>query len=113
MKRNIPYSAKKVKLRAKKQFYLGMIRKREERRIDEYALKKKQEIAKIEIKELSREEIQILYEEAVNEWNEHKNNIAKNREDKLLDSYSKKIIGDSEEKRKRRRKVIKTIKKPA
>ena len=35
IRRNIPYSTEKVKLRAKKQFYLGMLRKREGQRIDE------------------------------------------------------------------------------
>ena len=68
-------------------------------------------MAKIETKEWSREEIQIFYDEAVNEWNEHKNNIVKNKEEELLDSYPEEIIGDSDEKRKRRRKAIKTIKK--
>ena len=51
IRRNVPYSAKKIKLRAKKQFYLGMLRKREGRRIDKYALKKKQEMVEIEVKE--------------------------------------------------------------
>ena len=38
MKRNVPFSARKVKLRAQKQFYIAMIRKRNGRRIDEQAL---------------------------------------------------------------------------
>ena len=49
-------------------------------------------MTEIEVKEWSRE----------NEWNEYKNNIIKNKEEKLLDSYHKEIIGDSEEKKEKK-----------
>ena len=51
MKRNVPFSATKIKLRATKQFYITMIRKRMGRRIDEQALQWKRKTAGIDLKE--------------------------------------------------------------
>ena len=41
IRKNIPYSIKKVTLRAAKQFYKGLLRKLDGRRVDEEALRKK------------------------------------------------------------------------
>ena len=48
MKRNVPYSEKKVKMRAKKNFYISRLKQLDGRRIDEQAMRRKQEIAEIE-----------------------------------------------------------------
>ena len=47
----------------------------------------------------------------MNEWNEYKDRIVKEKEEELLDSYLEEIIGDSEEKRKKQKKAIITVKK--
>ena len=103
MKRNVPYSKKKMKLRAKKNFYISRLKQLDGRRIDKQAMRRKQEIAEIENMDWSREELQSLRDEAVNELNEYKNNIIKEKDEELLDSYPEEIIEDSEEKRNRRR----------
>ena len=56
-------------------------------------------------------ELQTLHEEAEREWNDYKENIVKEKEEEMLDTYPEEIIGDTEEKIKRRRKAIKTVKK--
>jgi len=62
IRKNIPYSIKKVTLRATKQFYKGLLRKLDSRRVDEEALRKKGEIAKITLQEWTREELKQLHE---------------------------------------------------
>ena len=49
--RNIPYSARKVKLRATKQFYLSMLRKKNGQQVDKKVIEKKRETAGIEIQQ--------------------------------------------------------------
>ena len=111
MKRNIPFSVTKIKLRATKQFYIAMIRKRMGRRIDEQALQRKRKIAGIDMKEWSDEELKGLYEEAEKEWNEYKKKSVKEKEDEMLDMYPEEIIGDSEKAIRKRCQAIKTVKK--
>ena len=64
-KRNVPYSQKKVQLRATKLYYKALIRKRQGGRINEGALEKKRRMAKLEIEELNMEKLKTKYELAL------------------------------------------------
>ena len=101
MKRNVPFSVRKIKLRAQKQFYIAMIRKRNGRRIDEQALQRKQRTEGIDLKEWSDNKLQTLHKEAEREQNNYKENIVKEIEEEMLDTYPEEIIADTEEKIKR------------
>jgi len=50
-RRNVPYSERKVKLRATKQFYLSILWKKDSRKVDEKAIEKKRETAGIEMQQ--------------------------------------------------------------
>jgi len=86
---------------SKVKYLKALIQKKNGRKIDERALKRRKEYCQIDMDNESLPALNDKYQEAVKEWEDFKKEAKETYEQNLLDLYPTDIAGDSEETRKR------------
>lgn len=111
MRRNIPYSAEKMKRRANLLYWKMKLRKEEKKVVDEELMEKRKVEACIVEESNEIHQIKEYIKQAIEKWNDIIECGKEIREKELLDYHHSEVVCENDDQRKKKEKIISGIKR--